>query len=307
MGCLFGMGLSPAVQAQERDCDVHFMVILPTQDESMPAAVSEQLFNRLCSAISGTDVYADADYARFFVSARMTPLFKETIPGPPQNTAVTLSVNLYVGDVAGQKVFATENLELRGVGGSEDRAYINALRGLKAGNAKVKSLVKEGKAKAIDYYDRNFDQIVAKAKQCAAMKRNAEALFHIASVPECCNRYEEARKLTLDYYKLYIDNSGRDLVMKARNAWMQSPDAKGAAEVAFYLNQIDPDAECYGDAEALYREVKAKMKDDWEFEIRQKYNDAVDMEKSKIEAARAVGVAYGNGQKEQTTNLMWLK
>ena len=30
-------------------------------------------------------------------------------------------------------------------------------------------------------------------------------------------------------------------------------------------------------------------------------------EKSKIEAARAVGVAYGNGQKEKTTNLMWLK
>ena len=49
------------------------------------------------------------------------------------------------------------------------------------------------------------------------------------------------------------------------------------------------------------------MKDDWEFEIRQKYNDAVDIEKSKIEAARAVGVAYGNGQKEKTTNLMWLK
>ena len=305
--CLLGIGVLSSLQAQERDCDIHFMAILPPQDASMSETVSEQLFNRLCSAISSADVYADEDYARFFVSARMTPLFKETIPGPPANTAVTLSVNLYVGDIAGQKIFMTQNLELRGVGRSEERACINALRGLKPGNAKVRRLVEEGKKKVIDYYNKNFDNIVAKAKQCAAMKQNAEALFYITSIPECCNRYDEASRLALSYYKLYIDNNCRDLAMKARNAWMQSPDAKGAAEVAFYLNQIDPDAECYDEAESLYKEVKGKMKDDWEFEIRQKYNDAVDIEKSKIEAASAVGVAYGNGQKEKTTNLMWLK
>jgi hypothetical protein len=45
----------------------------------------------------------------------------------------------------------------------------------------------------------------------------------------------------------------------------------------------------------------------WDFENIEKYNNEVDLQEQMIESAKAVGVAYGNGQKQQTTNLMWLK
>lgn len=303
----FILATAPFVNAQKNDCDLHLMAVIAPQTGTLSQTASEQLFNKLCSVISSNDVYANQDYSRFFVTARVIPLYKEVLPGPPENTAVSLSVNLYIGDYAGEKVFATQTISLRGVGSSEERAYINALKGLKADNEKIKKLIVEGKAQIIDYYNRNFDRILAKAKQCASMKQDEEALFYISSIPECCNRYEEASRLTLTYYQNYIDNNCRKLLTLARTAWMQNPDGSGAAEVAKYLNQIDPDAACYDDAMSLYKEVKDKVKDDWTFEMRKKYSDALGLKKQMIEAARAVGVAYGNGQKEQTTNLMWLK
>ena len=73
------------------------------------------------------------------------------------------------------------------------------------------------------------------------------------------------------------------------------------------LAKIDPDASCYADANKLMKEIKEQTRSDIDFEMRQKYNDEVKLEHERIETARAVGVAYGNGQKPTTTNLMWLK
>ena len=41
--------------------------------------------------------------------------------------------------------------------------------------------------------------------------------------------------------------------------------------------------------------------------MRQKYQDNIQLEKDRIKAAMAVGVAYGNHQQPTKTNLMWLK
>ncbi len=54
-------------------------------------------------------------------------------------------------------------------------------------------------------------------------------------------------------------------------------------------------------------DIKKQVRSDIDFEMREKYHDAVDMEKQRIAAAKAVGVAYGNGQQPTTTNLMWLR
>lgn len=308
ISCLTIAFTTSFVSAQETKCDLHLMaIVIPEQGKAMPGNAAELLENKLCAAISNEDVHTNMDYAHFFVAAKVNILSQEVLPGPPENTAVMLAITLQVGDLIGEKIFASQTLELKGVGNSEERAFTNAFRYLKADNPKIKTLVLEGKAKIIDYFNRNFQNIVNKAQQFAAMKKYEEALYYIAAVPECCNRYPEASQLTLTLYKKYIDENCRILVNEARSIWMRSPDVDGANEIATILTQIDPDAACYGEAMALYKEVKAKIKDDWNFEMRQKYNDAIGIVKSKIEAARAIGVAYGNGQKEQTTNIMWLR
>lgn len=63
---------------------------------------------------------------------------------------------------------------------------------------------------------------------------------------------------------------------------------------------------CEGEAKALYNEVKQKVTSDWDFENREKYKDEAGLKKQRIEAARAIGVAFGNGQQPVTTNITWL-
>ena len=57
----------------------------------------------------------------------------------------------------------------------------------------------------------------------------------------------------------------------------------------------------------LMNEIKSVVKENWDFEHKQKYKDEIELRRALIEAARAVGVAYGNGQQPTTTNLMWLR
>ena len=61
-----------------------------------------------------------------------------------------------------------------------------------------------------------------------------------------------------------------------------------------------------GEAKALYNEIKQKVTSDWDFENREKYKDEAGLKKQRIEAARAIGVAFGNGQQPVTTNITWL-
>jgi hypothetical protein len=56
----------------------------------------------------------------------------------------------------------------------------------------------------------------------------------------------------------------------------------------------------------LYQEIKGKVLDDWKFEMK-KYQDGVDIQKLQIDAARQIGVSYGNHQPTQTTNIEFLR
>ncbi len=56
----------------------------------------------------------------------------------------------------------------------------------------------------------------------------------------------------------------------------------------------------------LYREIKGKVLEDWQFEMKQ-YQDGIDLEKLRIDAARQVGVAYGNNQPQQNTSIEFLR
>lgn len=290
-----------------QDCDIHLMAIDTEQDDRMPDAAREYLFNRLCTAVTDDGISASSQYAQFFIAAKALPLYEQTVAGAPVRTALTLSLNLYIGDYWGEKVFDRLSFELRGVGESPERAYINAFRSLNKSNAKIADFLLRGKLRILNYYDQEYPNIIKEARRASGLRNYERALFLLTAVPVCCKGYDAVSDELVRTYQEYIDYNCDRLLMEARTAWAVNPDQKGASAVARILNQLEPNAACYGDAMELYKEVKAKMKDDWNFEMRQKYNDAIDIRKQVIDAARAVGVAYGEGQQPQTTNLMWLR
>ena len=290
------------------DCNVHFMVAPMTQGENVPDDVNEMLMSRIETAITATGgVVASPDFDRFFVTGKITHLHKDVVAGPPIKHAVHSTLTLYVGDVITQKVYATTTIELHGEGTSESRAFVNAFQQLTGKNEKLNDFVKKSSQKVISYYDNEYTALIKQAKQAEALHNYEQALSCLVPVPECSKGYNETSKLMVFIYEKYMNYTGRKLLSQAKSAWSASPDAYGAEKAYSYLNQIDPDASCYGDAVALHNEIKKVVKENWHFENKEKYNNEVDLERRRINAAREVGVAYGNGQKESTTNLMWLK
>lgn len=97
--------------------------------------------------------------------------------------------------------------------------------------------------------------------------------------------------------KNYLCNSN---LAKARSIWVAGQDYVAAINAGEYLSKILPDAECYGSAQQLYKEIKAKIGKIWDFEMKQ-YQTEADLKKAKIQAFQAIGVAYGKGQQPRVT------
>jgi predicted transcriptional regulator len=62
------------------------------------------------------------------------------------------------------------------------------------------------------------------------------------------------------------------------------------------LSLVIPESGYYEEAEALATEIKARMREDYDFVIR-KYEDAIGLKKDIIKTIRDIGVAYGMNQK----------
>lgn len=302
---LYILTFALGIGSYSQNCDIHLMAINADQDDRIPTSSQEYLFNKLCTAISGNGISASSNYAQFFVAARALPLYEQIVQGPPSQIALTLSLNLYIGDIFGEKIFNRISFEIRGVGESKERAFLNAIRMLNKNNTRIAEFLNNGKKHILNYYDTEYTNILKEAKRAAQLRNYPRALFLLCAVPTCSSGYNAVSAELTAIYKEYINYNCDRLLMQARNAWAVSPDQQGAQEVAAILNQLEPDASCYGEAMSLYKEVKSKLKDDWDFEMRQKYKDAVSINKQIIEAARAVGVAYGKGQQPKTTNIIW--
>ena len=274
---------------------------------NIPTAANNVLFQSLSRIATENGLTTDAPTTPFVLTAHCDVLDKSNLPGPPIQTVYNLGITFYIADTYTQKKFETAYVTLNGVGSGEVKSYINAFSHITSNNRDIKDLINRGKKNMMNYYDTQYAKIIKEAKRLVSLQNYEEALTMVLSIPLCSKGGEEASAYGLQLYTKYLDRMNLFLLNKARALWSAGQNQNTAYEVCSILAKIDPDAACYGEAGMLMKEVKGQVRSDIDFEMREKYHDQVQIEKTRIEAAKAVGVAYGNGQKPTTTNLMWLK
>lgn len=299
LGAFTAIALSMSAQ----DCEL-FIQVVPAEDSDAPAQIESQLDSRLKRALTAKGVVADSDYGQLYLQGSFSDVYKQELAGPPAQVAVHTTLTLSLADFGGM-VFATEAFDLRGVGTSEQRAYINALQSISPKSKQFESFIASAKKKTISYFDKNYTSILSKADRAASMRDYEQALYYSTLIPSCSQGYAAAEQATDKYYQQYIDYNGAMLLKQARAAFAVSPNAEGAAEAYAFLSQIDPASASEAAALKFADEVKKQTKVEYDFEVHQKYNDQVDLTKRRIDAARQVGVAYGKGQPSRTTNILW--
>ncbi len=290
-----------------QDCVMPISIQLDDDFTNVPSAASTVLYQTLNRLATENGLTTEAPTTPFVLTAHCDVLDKSNLPGPPIQTVYNLGLTFYIADTYTLKKFGTAYITLDGVGSGEVKSYINAFRRISANNNEIKDLINRGKKNMMNYYDTQYPNIIKEAKRLASLKNYEEALTMVLSIPLCSKGGEEASKYGLQLYTKYLDRMNLYLLNQAKALWAAGQDQQTAYDVCSMLAQIDPDAACYAEATKLMKEVKARVRSDIDFEMRQKYNDEIQLEKDRIAAARAVGVAFGNGQKPTTTNLMWLR
>lgn len=303
---IYGM-LTMAMRLCAQTCDLPISIAFENDETAqLPASVRQQIVSKMKQLLTANGVAGDIRYSQFVLIPHVNTVDKHVVAGPPAKVVMTLNVNLDIRDTSEGTVMSTYSTDVNAVGNSETMTLMQGVRQIASGNSDVKAFVETARSKIVDYYDRNSKNIMKKAQTLAGTDHYDEALYHLMSVPECCVSYDEVSEMAMTIYQLRADREGQKLLTEAQAIWAAGNDEDAAVRAAELLSQIDPDAVCYNKALQLLGEIqkKSSTKAVWNVEMK-KFDAEVDIRKRKIDAAKAIGVAYGNGQQPQTTNLVF--
>lgn len=308
--CLW-VTLSLSAQALSDEGRISLNAVVP--EGTIPAEACRNLENKLVRAIA-TKGFADNGYTnRFVVTAKADITSKDIVASTPPRVSQKMEISFMVGDVIENKIYSTCVLPLTGIGTNENKAFISAFSKVNSNQKELQDMLDDAKAKIVSYYTTHCDKIITDAQALAGMQRYNEAIFHLMSVPDvCADCYQKCRITSVNIYKQKINTEGNSLLNQAKNIWMKQPDITGAEEVAKIICKINPEAQSYNEVIAFRNEIGSKLeaaaKQKWDLQMKQ-YDDNQAFKQSIVEACKAIGVAFGNGQPKSVTKTIvqrWL-
>lgn len=269
---------------------------VPDQVEGMPSNAKNMLTNKLKEVITKNGIAASTFNSRFIISANIMVTSKDILPGPPTMHAYSLDITLYIGDGFEGNAYASKTISVKGTGVNESKAYISAIKMIKPAHPEVQAFIKEGKAKIIDYYNKNCDLIITKAKNLEAQNQFEEAIFLLSSVPDACDEcYEKSLKVLEPIYLKKIERDCKLKLQEAQNIWNAAQDIEAAEKAGAILSTIEPQTSCFSQVKALMSKIEARVKEldarEWKYILKDQ-----EQKSEWIQAVRDIGVAYGNGQ-----------
>jgi hypothetical protein len=274
--------------------------VVSDQIEGLTPSAQSNLQNKLNQIATKSGMGGSSLNNRFIITANVVVLTKDITATAPPMHAYTLEITLYIGDGIEGTLFSSTSVTLKGVGKTETKAYMAALKNLKTSDTRYQSFIEQGKNKIIEYYNSKCDFILKEAEMLAGQNEFDAAISKLVSIPEVCKEcYDKAMDAVGPIYQQQIDRDCKINLAEAQNAWNTSQDMSAASSASYYLGNIDPNAACFAEAQNLSKQIAKRIKEldqrEWDFKMKQQ-QDNVDIQKATIKAARDIGVAYGNNQ-----------
>jgi hypothetical protein len=269
---------------------------VPKQIEDMPEAARSSLANKLSQIVTQNGLGGKSSNERFIITANINIISKELTPTAPPLQAYVLDVTLYIGDGIDGSKFSSISTEVKGIGESETKAYISALKNIKTTDPKYQTFIETGKNKIIEYYNSKCDFIISEAKSLAKQTKYEEGIFKLTGVPEVCKDcYSKCMNEIAIIYQEKIDRDALKIMIEANALWAAGQDIETAQKVVAILAKIEPSSSSIEFAEKLAMRIAQRVKEidnrEWKYTVK-----AQQQESERIEAERAIGVAFGQNQ-----------
>jgi hypothetical protein len=267
-------------------------VVVPEQAEGIPTSARQLLESKMLQIAVQNGLGESSANPRFCIVPAVNVLSKEVTPTAPPMQALNLEATFFIVDAESKVVFSQTSLTVKGVGQTEDKAYLSGLRNINVKAGAFKGFVESGKTKIIEYYNSQCDALLNQAQALAGQKKYEEALCRLSGIPDVCREcFDKAQTLSATIYQQYANFKCSEYLSAAKAAWANM-DADKAAE---QLGKITQDMACYEEASQLTRTITDKMLADganvWNFKMK-KYDDAVSRDRLIIEARRDVAMAW---------------
>ncbi|MBD5422411.1 MAG: hypothetical protein HDR49_05215 [Bacteroides sp.] len=296
-----------ALTASAADCEIGIgLAPLMTEGDAVPAGIQRKLQAKLKGLLAHTGVAAGDYDCQFFITGRFDEEYSNEAGGVGGRVLVKSNLQLAICDGENKKVYATATFPLKGVGATNEQALTKALTSLNGRNPEFINFVENAKAKIVDYFNKNYQSYLSKARTALTHRDYDEALYWATSIPECCNGFNEAQALAETIFVDRTDYEAAQLLAQAEGEWAANPTDAGAAAAYNYISQIDPSSKSYAAAKALGKKMAASVKADYDFETKEKYRTEKKLEQQRIKAARDAAVAWAQNQPKTIVRNNWI-
>ena len=225
---------------------------LDDDELSSNLAARKLLETKLNQIVVGNAMEDNQAYPRFIITGTTNVLFKEILGGAPTKFALTVEVSLYIGDRIEGAVFAREILELNGVGNTEEKALISAIKKLSPRNKLVASFVNNGKQKIIDYYSSTCDFTLRDAELLAEQRKFDEAIHLLTEIPEVCKEcFDKSMALADAIVNQKFEYECNENIAESRYHLSNGRFSDARKILLFYNEGMD----CYNQIVTLKREI----------------------------------------------------
>ena len=281
---------------------------VPPQIEGMPESARANLENKLNQIVTENGLGGEINQ-RFIITANISVLTKDITPTAPPMHAYTIEVTLYVGDGIAGTLFASTSTSLKGVGETETKAYLNALKNLKVKDPSYQSFLEKGKEKIIAYYNDKCDFILKDAETKSSGGNYEEAINILDAIPQVCKDcYMKGMDVMKGVYQQKIDRDCKAALTQAQGIWSAKQTGESAAvmrvinDVGSLLATINAESSCFKEAQSFYQVVAKRVKEiderEWKYTLQEQK-----LEGERIKAMRDIGVAYGKNQPRTVYNV----
>lgn len=312
--CLFILFSVNVLSAQNSyaKADDFGRIVLTSYLDDTKANIPKNAFNLLrnkLTQISTKNGIGGSIPQRFIITAHVNVLTKDITSTYPAMHALTVETTFYVGDGVDGTLFSTVSVTSKGVGETEDKAFIAALKSIRPSSPEFGQFVETGKRKIIEYYNTNGDMYISKAQALAKEERYDEAIYMLMCIPEVCKDvYDRAMSAVSEIYSEKIDVMSERSLMEAKAIWSAGLDYDSAREAAEVLSEVHPNASCYPDAVALSKEIAGRVKElddrEWQFILDEQSHEH-EMQKAEIDASKEIARVWAENQPDLVYNVYW--
>lgn len=136
-------------------------VHLDAEKSHVPKNAARILKNKMSQIVTQNGM-GGSIVQRFIITANVNVLTQDITPTAPPMHAYTLDITFYIGDGVQGTLFSSTSVRAKGVGETEDKAFIAALKAVKVKDEAFAEMIATGKQRILEYYNSQCDMILQK-------------------------------------------------------------------------------------------------------------------------------------------------